>query len=144
MRTTLFPVMILMFTIGCGESSNSTTTQSTATEEEITYTGPPVLLSVSDIDDGTQIEWSFEVPTGGWGATFARATSAGATGDWINVYVDLIEPGPNEIVTQAIETISDSYTHPIESPTVRLFVRQAKHGAEPTDDAFDLAAVHVP
>lgn len=99
------------------------------------YDGPPITAVL----DGETLQLSVEVRSGGWQLLENQVQS---TADGVDVLVTLIEPGPDEITTDVVET------HRLElavgdSGDCRVRVRHHHRGASPVPGVDAPVAVTV-
>ncbi|MHC5114266.1 MAG: hypothetical protein ACYTGP_07550 [Planctomycetota bacterium] len=98
------------------------------------YEGPPFRFDVTIEGPATQFRWTVSVPTGGWEVKFEGGKTDPRI-DHAAVKVLLVRPGPDEMVTQALEDLSGEYRHgKMNAKTAELLVRIAPRGSEPEDD----------
>ena len=127
-------IVCTVLTAGCGTEEPAPAPSGGASEAPVVepsmpaYEGPPVRLEVTVLDPGTLFEWSVDVPTGGWEAKFDGAGSNPRTGEF-TIRVNLVQPGPDEMVTQALATVEGHYRHGKQNArTVELLVRRTIRG----------------
>jgi len=128
-------MMLMVGASGCGsdgaDDDSSSSNGYTFEPVEDPHEGPPFTFEVDVEESATNLAWSVEVPSGGWSLSFDRAQSNRITGA-IDVYVTLTAPGPEETVTQALETHEGDYRHGRTAfDRAQLLVRMIERGEDP-------------
>jgi hypothetical protein len=139
MSMTIFQVLLacaLVLFVGCGGSTGPAGESAGddgngAVEPSAPpYDGPPVQFTVTTEGEATTFAWSVTAPTGGWQASFEGAQTNPSTNHAV-IRVVLIRPGPDEIVTQALETIEGDYRHGrLVARSAELVIRTTTHAAK--------------
>ena len=123
---------MLITTIGCGDQSEKNQSEKTSAvidmPELAAYTGPAIAFRVTPEESATQFNWSVRVLSGGWEIKFDGALTNPCTGH-ATIKLLLIKPGPDEMVNQALATLTGQYRHGTQSfKTVDLIVKQITRG----------------
>ena len=133
-RVTMF--LMLFATTGCDSSTDNAEDH---THDEIAntvidmpelakYYGPAIDFRVKPEESATQFNWSVRVLSGGWEIKFDGALTNPCTGH-ATIKLLLIKPGPDEMVNQALATLTGQYRHGAQSfKTVDLIVKQITRG----------------
>ena len=103
------------------------------------YDGPPFSFDVAAEGGATEFRWAVTVPTGGWELRFDGARTKPPVGH-AEIRVRLVRPGPDEMVTQALETLEGEYRHENLTATSAEFLVEVVTRGEDVGDGFRRAA----
>jgi hypothetical protein len=93
------------------------------------HDGPPFDFEVTPEDPGTRFRWTVTVPTGGWEVRFDGSQNDPRVGHFI-IMLLLTRPGPDEMVTEALEKHEGEYRHGRQTAvTAELLVRTVTRGS---------------
>ena len=135
-----------MFCLGCddgqSEPAAATPPSSPTAAEQPPATPPANDYANAQIAYDTRIEtkdgkstvyWTATVPTGGWTMQTDQPPLVEESNTlwWARVYVTLTAPGPNDAVTQAVETLEGKYEADRKIDRVEFSVRRKVKGVEP-------------
>ena len=145
MRKTLFTLLLLATgVVGCGDDSEKTPPpatipappQAARAEAEKPRVEPVYALEITPSKDTPKkyiVSWSAKVPTGGWKLIkeTVQVEEKHRELRMASVYATLEEPGPNEIVTEAEQTVTDQHDAGTEEVNgAELWVRRRVKGVE--------------
>lgn len=113
---------------GCASSGSA----QRASDGKAMWTGPGFEVSIDVMESAPPqyaVRYETTVPTGGWEMITDKVEIAGGV---MMLYITLVEPGRNEIVTQAFATHRGQYlAGRTEIATVNVLARQHVRGSEP-------------
>ena len=129
-------------TASADDHEHTYTEQPTSNDEEMMIAPPPgyqpaytLMVEVMESQpEQYSVSWSAEVNTGGW---IMRTDRVEISDNTAMVYIELEQPAPDEIVTQALETLRGRYEAGMQViANAELYVRRIVRGETGPKRAF--------